>query len=141
MNKHFNVIQINGVKGILFVIFAAICLAAGFIVFPGLVLKTGWNFVSGMFGTMPAIGLVQGTLLWGIVVVSYFTFKKKGFFVEFKSGNCLSQSEMDEVMHKIRMEQQKEIIARSIIKSAELQKELHKELNKDINNDNSEIKQ
>ena len=37
MKKNMNVIQIKGVKGIIMAAFIVICLAAGFIAFPGMV--------------------------------------------------------------------------------------------------------
>ena len=120
MRNRLNVIQINGISGIVFVVFAAICLAAGFIVFPGLVLKVVWNFISAVTSAIPLIGSIQGVLLWGIVVVSYFAFKKRGFFVELKSADDLSRAEMDAVMHRIRAERQADIISRSILKAREL---------------------
>ena len=136
--KKFNVIQINGFKGILLLIGAAVCLAAGFIAFPGLLLKMAWNFGSGYVSVIPQIGLVQGVLLWGIIVVGYFAFFKKGTFVEFKSANDLSREEMDAVMHRIRMERQTDIIAKSILKAKELEEQARKELeeeNAEINQD------
>lgn len=127
MKNKLRIIQINGFKGILFLIGAAACLIAGFIAFPGLVLKTGWNIVSSHTGVVPSIGMLQGILLWGIMVVSYFAFKGKGFFVEFKSADELSRSEMNAVMEKIRMERQTDIIAKSIIKARELEAKAQQE--------------
>lgn len=137
MRNKLNVIQINGIKGMIFVAFAAICLFAGFVVFPGLVMKLGWNMLSGVIG-IPAIGTVQGVLLWGIAVVSYFAFKKKGFFVEFKNADDLSRDEMDAVMRKIQMERQSDLIARSIMRAREMEKKVQEEMNKDLD---IEIKQ
>ena len=130
MRNRFNVIQINGIKGIFFLIGAGICLVAGFIVFPGIVLKSGWNFISEYVAVMPKIGLLQGLLLWGITVVSYFTFKKKGFFVEFKSAQELSGEELDAVMHKIRADRRADIITKSIIRAQELEAEARTRLDK-----------
>ena len=133
MKNKLNVIQINGIKGMIFVAFAAVCLFAGFVVFPGLVMKYGWNFLAGMTG-IPAIGVFQGVLLWGIAVVSYFAFKKHGFFVEFKNADDLSREEMDAVIRKIQMERQSDLIARSIIRAKELEKKVQQEMqNNDLN--------
>ncbi len=139
MKKNFNVIQINGFKGILLLIGAAMCLAAGFIVFPGIVMKYSWNFIASYLSFVPAIGIIQGVLLWGIIVVSYFAFKKKGFFVEFKSADDLSREEMDAVMQRIRMERQSDIIARSILKAKELEEQARKEFEKENSEINTEI--
>lgn len=135
MKKNFNVIQINGFKGILLLIGAAMCLAAGFIAFPGIVMKYSWNFIASYLGFVPSIGVLQGILLWGIIVVGYFAFKKKGFLVEFKSADDLSREEMDAVMHRIRMERQSDIIARSILKAKELEEQARKEFEQE----NSEL--
>ncbi|MCR5265565.1 MAG: hypothetical protein K6E29_03115 [Cyanobacteria bacterium RUI128] len=137
MKKNFNVIQINGFKGILLLIGAAMCLAAGFIAFPGFVMKTLWNILASYTSVIPPIGIIQGVLLWGIIVVSYFAFRKKGYFVEFKSADDLSREEMDAVIQRIRMERQSDIIAKSILRAKELEEKARKELEKD----NSEIKQ
>ncbi|GEM_PF-614343 len=124
MKNRLNVIQINGIKGILFIIGAVTCLAAGFILFPGFVMKCGWNLVSAFTGAVPTIGLLQGTLLWGIMVVSYLILVgKKIKFVEFKSTDDLTPGEMDAVMQKIREERQAEqadLITKSIMRAREL---------------------
>ena len=139
MKNKLNVIQINGIQGIIFLIGAVICLIAGFVAFPGMVFKLGWNFIAHATAVVPTIGMLQGTLLWGIVVVSYFAFKKKGFFIEFKSGNDLSREEMDAVIRKIQMERQSDLIARSIMRAKELEKKVQQEMQ---NNDlNIELKQ
>ncbi len=132
MRNKLNVIQINGIKGIIFVAFAAVCLFAGFVVFPGLVMKCGWNLLSAATG-IPAIGAVQGVLLWGIAVVGYFAFKRKGFFVEFKNADDLSREEMDAVMRKIQMERQSDLIARSIMRAKELEKKVQQDMNNELN--------
>ncbi len=139
MKNKLNVIQINGIQGIIFLIGAIICLIAGFVAFPGMVFKMGWNFLAHATDVVPTIGMLQGTLLWGIVVVSYFAFKKKGFFIEFKSGNDLSREEMDAVMHRIRTERQADLIAKSIMKARELELEAKKELDS-FEKENTEIK-
>ena len=77
MKKKLNVIQIKGVKGLIFAGIVVSCLIAGFVAFPGLVCMHIWNFLSTNFASMPAIGLFQGVLLWGIIVTSYFVFRKE----------------------------------------------------------------
>ena len=141
MKNKLNVIQINGVKGIIFVIGAVICLIAGFVAFPGMVFKLGWNFIAHATSVVPTINMLQGTLLWGIVVVGYLAFKGKGFFVEFKTGDDLTKEEMDAVMHRIRTERQADLIAKSIMRARELELEAKKNLDsfeqekKDVQNE------
>lgn len=128
MKNKLNVIQINGIKGIIFLIGAAVCLVAGFVAFPGILFKLGWNYIAHATLMVPTINVLQGVLLWGIIVVGYFAFKGKGFFVEFKSGDDLTREEMDAVMHRIRAERQADMIAKSIMRARELELEAKKEL-------------
>lgn len=120
MKRNFNVIQINGFRGILMAIGIVVCLAAGFIGFPGMVMKMGWNIISQTTGLLPQIGIIQGVLLWGIVVVTYLVMKRNPFVVEFKSADNLSREEMDEVMQRIKVERQAELLTRAIANAKNL---------------------
>ena len=131
MKKNFNVIQINGIKGLIMAGGIVACLFAGFVMFPGMVMKTVWNIISSSIGIIPQIATLQGVLLWGIVVVSYFAFRRKGFMVEFKSADDLSRDEMDEVMQRIRMERQSDILTKALMKKKKMEDEAKKELKKD----------
>lgn len=131
MKKNFNVIQINGIKGLIMAGGIVACLFAGFVMFPGMVMKTVWNFISSNIGVIPQIATLQGVLLWGIVVVSYFAFRRKGFMVEFKSADDLSRDEMDEVMQRIRMERQSDILTKALMNAKKMEDEAKKELKKD----------
>ena len=122
MKNRLNVVQINGIKGIIFLACAAICLVAGFIVFPGFIMKSGWNLLSSVTGSIPSIGIIQGTLLWGIIIVGFYTFGgRKSLFVEFKSADDLSGAELDQVMQKIRADRKRDLIKRSLIKSRKIE--------------------
>ena len=66
MKRNFNVIQINGIKGILLAVFLLGCLVAGFLTFPGWLCMNIWNYISGYFVDMPKMQLVHGVLLWCI---------------------------------------------------------------------------
>lgn len=131
MKKNFNVIQINGIKGLIMAGGIVACLLAGFVIFPGMVMKTVWNIISSSIGIIPQIATLQGVLLWGIVVVSYFAFRRKGFMVEFKSADDLSRDEMDEVMQRIRMERQSDILTKALMNAKKMEDEAKKELKKD----------
>ena len=131
MKKNFNVIQINGIKGLIMAGGIVTCLFAGFVMFPGMVMKTVWNIISSSIGIIPQIATLQGVLLWGIVVVSYFAFRRKGFMVEFKSADDLSRDEMDEVMQRIRMERQSDILTKALMNAKKMEDEAKKELKKD----------
>lgn len=130
MKRNFNVIQINGFRGILLAISVVTCLIAGFVIFPGIIMKSLWNVVSGYFGLMPAISVTQGVLLWGILAFGYFVFRKNHFLIEFKSTNDLSNEEMEEVMQRIRLQRQAEIFSKAIMKAKELELEKDESLDK-----------
>lgn len=121
MKRNFNVIQINGFRGLVIALGVVTCLAAGFIVFPGLVMKSLWNVVSSYTGVLPEIAMLQGILLWAIMVIGYLAFRKNKMMIEFKSANDLSRDEMEEVMQRIRLQRQADIIAKAM---ANAQKEL-----------------
>ena len=115
--KNFNMIQINGLRGILMACGICVCLAAGFIVFPGFVMKSLWNVVANFTGMVPSIALVQGVLLWAIMVIGYMVFRKNPMFIEFRSSRDLSEEEMNAVMKRIKIQQEADIIARSMMEA------------------------
>ena len=132
MKRNFNVIQINGFRGLIMAAGIVACLIAGFIAFPGFVMKSIWNLVSTYSGAIPSISIMQGVLLWGITVVACLAFKKKGMFVEFKSTNDLSQAEMDEVMQRIRIQRQMDIMTKAMM-NAKAEMDSQKALNAEEN--------
>ena len=67
MKRKTRVIQIDGFRGLILALFAVVCLAAGFIAFPGYVAMCIWNH----FASLPPINLFQGVLLWAIVAMSF----------------------------------------------------------------------
>ncbi len=148
MRKNLKVIQINGFRGICMALAILTCLIAGFVAFPGLVLMFAWNFISNKTMLIPQLGIIQGVLLWGIIVVSYMILKKRHVMVSFKTPTELSEEELDEVMERIKIDtttkMMSEIIAKSkmdkkptIISAEELEKEISKELeisNKNVDN-------
>ena len=75
--------------------------------------------------------MLQGVLLWAIVVIGYFAFRKNKMMIEFKSANDLSRDEMEEVMQRIRIQRQADIISRAMM---EARKEFDAEKT-DINNE------
>lgn len=117
MKKKLRVIQINGFRGICFALAIVSCLFAGFVVFPGYVAMNIWNFISIKTMLFPTLGLLQGTLLWGIMVVSYMILKKRHVMICFKNPTELSDEELDEVMERIKMETTAQMMTDVIAKS------------------------
>ena len=71
------VIQITGLRGILSVCFVGLCLTAGFVGFPSIVLYKFWNYIAGYVPRMPVINIIQGLLLWGILATLYLIINEK----------------------------------------------------------------
>lgn len=117
MRKNFRVIRINGLRGICFALAVLSCLIAGFVVFPGLIAMTAWNFVSAKTALIPSLGVVQGVLLWGIMVVSYMIIKKRKVMVSFKTPTELTDEELDEVMDRIKLDTTTSMMTDVIAKS------------------------
>lgn len=102
MKKNLRIIQINGFRGLLLAIFIISCLAAGFIVFPAFMTMHIWNYLSLKTGSIPAINLLQGILLWAIITLSIYMFNKRKFIVSFKSHQELSDDEVKDMVSKIK---------------------------------------
>ncbi len=118
MKKNLNIIQIRGVKGLILVGMLICCLAAGFIAFPGWVAMHIWNFTAAYL-EIPAIGLIQGILLWGIIVASYFTFRKEKLVVCMKSSQGLSEEELKTVFADIKKQAADDKIIQAMLKARE----------------------
>ena len=117
MTKNFNVIQIKGFMGILYLAFIGICLAAGFGWFPGWVCMHGWNFAASHFTQIPSIGILQGMLLWGILAASYFTFRKDRLVVCMKASEGLSEDELRAVFADMKKQVQHDKFIQDMLKA------------------------
>ena len=119
MKKNINVIQIRGIKGLIIAGFIVCCLIAGFIVFPGIVAMTVWNFIASYTSQLPTIGIIQGILLWGIIAASYFVFRKEKLVVCMKSSQGLSEDELKSVFADIKKQAQDDKIIQTMLKARE----------------------
>ena len=119
MKKNLNVIQIHGIRGIIIAAFVVVCLAAGFIVFPGMLCMHLWNFMSGFADKVPSIGIVQGVLLWGIMIALYLIVKKDRFVVCFKTPQGLSEEELKSVFSDLKKQSVEDPVLRAMLKARE----------------------
>lgn len=116
MKKNMRVIQINGLRGIFMAFFVVTCMAAGFIAFPAFLTMTVWNYFAENASSFPLLDFYEGLLLWTIIVFSFYVFNKRKFIVSFNAKQELSDSELKEVVEKIR----KQAIKHPIFQSKEL---------------------
>ena len=119
MKKNINVIQIKGIRGIIIACVVVTCLAAGFIVFPGWVGMQLWNYIASFCNDLPAIGLFQGVLLWGIIIAAYFTFRKEKVVVCMKTPQGLSDEELKAVFADMKRQAQEDPILQAMMKARE----------------------
>ena len=143
MKKNLNVIQIKGFRGILYIAFIGLCLAAGFGWFPGWLCMQTWNLLSGYFVQIPAIGIIQGMLLWAIISASYFTFRKDRLVVCMKASEGLSEEELKEVFADMKKHAQQDTFLKDLIKAQEAELRIRNLTKTDlpkhnINNENKE---
>ena len=137
MKKNLNVIQIKGVKGLIMLVMVGCCLVAGFIVFPGWVAMNIWNVLASLVNNAPSIGIIQGVLLWGIIVASYFTFRKERVVVCMKTPQGLNEEELKAVFADIKKQTQDDKIIQAMLKARETAVKLNE---KEEDNKKTEIK-
>ena len=125
MKKKLNVIQIKGVKGLIMLVMVGCCLVAGFIVFPGWVAMNIWNVLASLVNNAPSIGIIQGVLLWGIIVASYFTFRKERVVVCMKTPQGLNEEELKAVFADIKKQTQDDKIIQAMLKARETELKLN----------------
>ena len=78
-----------------------------------------WNITAKYLGTFPVIGLLQGLLLWGILVVSYFLFRKEKVVVCLKSSEGLSEDELKSVFAEMKKQSIEDPIIQAMMKARE----------------------
>ena len=137
MKKNLIVIQIKGVKGLIMLVMVGCCLVAGFIVFPGWVAMNIWNVLASLVNNAPSIGIIQGVLLWGIIVASYFTFRKERVVVCMKTPQGLNEEELKAVFADIKKQTQDDKIIQAMLKARETELKLNE---KEEDNKKTEIK-
>lgn len=133
MKKNLNVIQIKGVKGLIMLVMIGCCLVAGFIVFPGWVAMNIWNVLASLVNNAPSIGIIQGVLLWGIIVASYF----ERVVVCMKTPQGLNEEELKAVFADIKKQTQDDKIIQAMLKARETELKLNE---KEEDNKKTEIK-
>jgi polyhydroxyalkanoate synthesis regulator phasin len=145
MKKNFNIIQIKGIRGIIYVAFIVCCLAAGFGWFPGWVCMKIWNVLAAKVIQIPTIGIIQGMLLWGIVAASYFTFRKEKLVVCMKASDELNEEELKSVFEDLKKQAKDDVFLKNMLnaRKAELRIKNLSESNipgvniKDVSNPNN----
>lgn len=119
MKKNLNIIQIKGIRGLIIAGMVVCCLVAGFIAFPGWVGMQLWNLMANYVNELPTIGLIQGVLLWGIILTSYFIFRKEKVVVCMKTPQGLSDDELKAVFADMKKQSMEDPILQAMMKARE----------------------
>ncbi len=106
-DKKIKMIEIRGIGGLLKLGFIGICLAAGFGVFPGIALMYLWNVILAANTQLPAIGIAQGLLLYGICIVIYLLRNRPKFSISCGSFSELSDDELEQIITKAKLDAEK----------------------------------
>ena len=119
MKHNMNVIEIRGIRGLIITCGVICCLAVGFIAFPGWVFMHLWNYFASYSLPVPSIGIIQGILLWGIIIASYLAFRKDKFIVCVKSPKGLSEDELKSVFADLKESTKEDIVLKTMLKARE----------------------
>ena len=117
MRKNAKIIQISGLRGLIFIAFVAVCLVAGFVVFPGLVGMCLWNNFLSEYLNLPEINILQGILLWSIVALIIYLSGSGRSVVQMKKAAQLNESEIRDLMDRIKTQSQASRINSMILRS------------------------
>lgn len=112
-NGKIRMIEIRGISGLLKLIYIITCAIAGFVVFPGVALMYLWNTFLSSNSTVPAIGLFQGLLLYGILVVLFLICKGTRFSLAC-SFSDLSDEELDSFIAKAKLDAERRMRMSSV---------------------------
>ena len=121
MNKNFRVITINGVRGIIVAVFIVFGLVSGFIVSPGWVCMSLWNFIFDQSNIVSTMNLFQGILLLAIIALSLYALNNRRALIGFGSYQGLSPEQIRDIMNRARQSESK--IFNDIKKKDELKNE------------------
>ncbi|MBP3924329.1 hypothetical protein J6E39_03715 [bacterium] len=122
MKKKAKVIQISGLRGFFIAGFIVVCLIAGFVAFPSIMLMHGWNYLSNILA-IPSINAFQGGLLWALIAGSIYVLNdRRKFITTFRAPTELSDEELKRILKQAQMQSQTKILNAMIKNAAEMKK-------------------
>ena len=138
MKKNAKIIEIKGLQGLVMVLFIAVCLCAGFVIFPAKVAVYLWNHFAFNYLSMPLISLWQGLLLWAAFALSVFIINSKRKMLAFRTTAQLSEAEMRMLMERIKIQAKASRMNKMNLKEDSEKKETKENIeNKDISEKHS----
>lgn len=138
MRKKAKIVEIRGLRGIAMVLFVAVCLGAGFVIFPAQVAMKAWNYLALNYIPLPLISLWQGVMLWAAVALSVFIINSKRRILSLRSTAELSEQEMKTLMERIKIQAEARRLNSLLQNELKEKKEESKEIeNKDVSEKHS----
>lgn len=104
MNKHFHVITINGLRGVLTAVFIVFGLISGFIISPGWVCMKIWNIFAAEY-SFRAMNIYQGILLWAVIALILYAVNNKRALIGFGAYSALSPEQIKDIMQRAKSRQ------------------------------------
>ena len=102
MNRNFKVITINGIRGMITLVFIVLGLIAGFIISPGWACMQIWNHIFENSNTIAIINLFEGIMLWTIIALVLYALNNRKPLIGFGSYQGLSPDQIKEIMDRAR---------------------------------------
>ena len=102
MNKNFKVITINGIRGIITLVFIVIGLIAGFIISPGWACMKIWNHVFENSNTISTMNLFEGIILWAIIALVLYALNNRRPLIGFGSYPKLTPEQIREILRRAK---------------------------------------
>ncbi len=102
MNKNYKVVTINGIRGIIALIFIVLGLIAGFIISPGWVCMKIWNYIFESSDTVSLMNLFQGIMMWAIIALSLYALNNRRALIGFNSFSGLTPEQIRDIMARTK---------------------------------------
>lgn len=100
MNRRLKVITINGIRGLIALIFVALGLIAGFIISPGWACMKLWNHIFAESNIIATMNLFQGIILWAIIALTLYALNNKKSLIGFRSFQGLSPEQIKDIIKR-----------------------------------------
>ena len=97
-----NLIKTYGFSWLVLVLFVVICVVAGYIVFPAIVLTHTWNFIVTAAKILHTINIFQGILLWGIIAITLYITTNEKFKLSYGEGRINYKNGVKQIIKEAR---------------------------------------
>jgi len=97
-----DIVKTYGFHWVLLGLFVVVCVVAGFVVFPAIVLTYTWNYLVHVTKILHTINIFQGILLWGIIAITLYITTKEKFKTSYSEGKRITKNEVRKIYTEAR---------------------------------------